>query len=246
MGASIKIAACQVQEIIDDVEASIACIEHYAAEATKKGADLVLFPECFLQGYLLEESRARESALNLHSQEFNGILKRLAYLEPVLVFGLIELDQGKLFNTAVVVDRGKLVGTYRKTHIHDGEKLFNAGTDYPVFNLKGVNYGLNICYDMNFPEAAKPLAQKGAKVMLGLAQNMLKLTSAEKWKELHNQIRAERVRETGMWLISSDVTGRRGDTHIGYGPTSAMNPKADLVQKVPLLQEGMIVVPVVV
>src|SRR4051812_14880537 len=99
MSTSVKIAACQVPEIMGDIEASVACIEQYAIEATKKGADLVLFPECFLQGYLLEDGQARDNALNLKSAEFKLILKRLAHLEPVLVFGLIEIDKGKLFNT---------------------------------------------------------------------------------------------------------------------------------------------------
>ena len=50
--------------------------------------------------------------------------------------------------------------------------------------------------------------------------------AAKHWKDLHNQIRAERVRETGMWLVSADVTGERDEHRIGYGPTSVINPRA--------------------
>jgi 5-aminopentanamidase len=73
------------------------------------------------------------------------------------------------------------------------------------------------------------------------AQNMMRRQAAEEWKHRHNQIRAERVRETGMWLVSADVTGERGDTHVGFGPTSVMDPSADVVAQVPLMETGMVI-----
>jgi hypothetical protein len=63
--------------------------------------------------------------------------------------------------------------------------------------------------------------------------------AAEAWKYRHSQIQAERVRETGMWLVSADVTGERGDTHIGYGPTSVTDPSAEIVARVPLMETGL-------
>jgi 5-aminopentanamidase len=42
-----------------------------------------------------------------------------------------------------------------------------------------------------------------------------------------------------MWLVSADVTGRRGDTHIACGPTSVMNPAAEVVAQVPPMQTGL-------
>jgi hypothetical protein len=44
-----------------------------------------------------------------------------------------------------------------------------------------------------------------------------------------------------MWLVSADVTGKRGYTHVGYGPTSVMNPSADVVARVPLMETGMVI-----
>lgn len=57
----------------------------------------------------------------------------------------------------------------------------------------------------------------------------------------------ELVRETGLWFISSDVTGIRpldknGVERIAYGPTLAMNTKAEVVAQVPLMVVGMITV----
>jgi predicted amidohydrolase len=122
-----------------------------------------------------------------------------------------------------------------------GERLFQAGDAYPTFQLNGVTYGINICYDTNFPEAAKAVAEQGSRVLLVPSQNMMTLQAAETWKCRHNAIRAERVSETGMWLVSADVTGARDDSHVAYGPTSVMNPEAEVVAQVPTMAVGMVV-----
>ena len=109
-----------------------------------------------------------------------------------------------------------------------------------MFELNGVTCGINICFDTNFADAAAPLAAHGARLMLGPSQNMMKRGAAEEWKLLHNRIRAERVRETGMWLVSADVTGARDELRVAYGPTSVMNPEAEVVAQVPLMATGMV------
>jgi apolipoprotein N-acyltransferase len=73
------------------------------------------------------------------------------------------------------------------------------------------------------------------------AQNMLRRPVAERCKDLHHSMRAERARETGMWLVSSDVTGVRGDSRIAYGPTSVISPRGEIVEQVPLMTTGMVV-----
>jgi predicted amidohydrolase len=115
----------------------------------------LLFPECFLQGYLVESEHLSRYALDFTTTAFRKILDRLSPIRPTLVFGVIEQCGAAYFNTAVVVRHGALEGFYRKTHLVPGERLFQAGDAYPTFSLNGVTYGINICYDTNFPEAAK-------------------------------------------------------------------------------------------
>lgn len=44
-----------------------------------------------------------------------------------------------------------------------------------------------------------------------------------------------------MWLVSADVTGERGDDHVGLGPTSVINPQGEVVAQAPLMATGMVV-----
>jgi predicted amidohydrolase len=246
MNNIVRIGACQTPEIIGDPTAALACLLRFAKEAEDKKVDLLLFPECFLTGYILSESFVSEYSYDFESPQFAAILRQLEDINPVLVFGVNEKKANKYYNSAVVVNRGEVFGVYRKTHLIDPNELFyTVGNEYPVFEIKGFTYGINICYDTQFPNAGKKIADQNAHLLLSPAQNMLKHETAEYWKNKHSELCAERVRETGLWFVRSDVTGIRpsgqyGVERIGYGPTLAMNPKAEIVAQVPLMTVGMI------
>jgi 5-aminopentanamidase len=234
---ALTIAACQTPEILGDVEAALAYM------SAPPDADVVLFPEAFLQGYLVEPDHVARHALDLNGSAFSAIRERLRQVRPALVFGMLERAGGSLFNSAVVVDRGELRGVYRKTHLTAAEaEIFMPGREFPVFNMHGICFGLNICYDTRFPDAALAVRAQGAQVLLVLAQNMMRHESALRWKDTHSTVRRIRAEETGMWLISADVTGERDPQRIGWGPTSVIDPGGRVVAQVPLDAPGTVTV----
>ena len=83
---------------------------------------------------------------------------RLPKTGPMIVIGMIEVEAGRLFNTAIAVDRGVVIGRYRKAHLLGGEQIFDAGSDSHVFDVASLRFGINICHDTNFPEAARKVA----------------------------------------------------------------------------------------
>ncbi|TCM51046.1 carbon-nitrogen hydrolase [Rhizobium sp. PP-F2F-G48] len=156
------------------------------------------------------------------------------------VFGLIEIESGRLFNTAAVVHRGTLIGRYRKTHLLRGEQCFDAGNDTRLFEVDGLRFGINICYDTNFPEAAEKVAALGASLIVCPANNMLKRKTAEEYKDLHNKARGDRCRQTGLWLASADVTGER-DGRVSLGPTAVLDPTGRVAAQLHLGEVGWLV-----
>jgi len=237
----MQVAVCQVPDTRKGINSSLEWIEKFTKEAEEKDVSLICFPECFLQGYLTQQVQARKYAINLRSKEFEKTLKQLAKYNPMIVFGMIEEEKKYLFNTAIVIKEGTLIGKYRKTHLLDGEKLFTAGSEYPVFEINDLKFGINICYDTQFPESTFNVVSQGASLILCPANNMMKYQTAEKYKYLHHKMRIERVTENKVWLLSADVTGER-DGRISYGPTSAINPEGKMVAQVPLMKTGMITV----
>jgi predicted amidohydrolase len=235
-----RIAAAQTVEFREDIEAALNCVADVAARAESEGASLLCFPEGFLQGYLTDETPARRNALDLTSSAFEAVLNRLPKTGPMIVIGLIEVEEGRLFNTAIVVDRGALIGRYRKVHLLSGEHIFDAGSDSHVFEVDGLHFGINICYDTNFPEAARKIADLGASLIVCPANNMHCRETANALKYVHNSVRGERCRETGLWLVSADVTGER-DGRISWGPTAVLNPAGEVVAQLPLEKAGLLV-----
>jgi predicted amidohydrolase len=238
--ATHRIAAAQTPEFRQDVEGALRHLADTSEQARAACASLVCFPEGFLQGYLTDEQPARAAAIDLGSSVFKGILSRLPENGPMLVFGLIEVDDGRLFNTAVVVHRRTLTGRYRKAHLLGREQCFDAGGTLAVFEVNGLRFGINICCDTNFTAAAQGVAALGASLVVCPANNMMPREAAERWKDRHNAIRAERCRETGLWLVSADVAGER-DGCVSWGPTAVITPAGGVAAQLPLGVPGLLV-----
>lgn len=215
----------------------LAKIKQYLQRACAEGVDIICFPEGYLNGYTRDETQARSIAINLASQDFAEVLAGLETFTACAIIGVIEIENDKLFNTAVVIKSGKLLGKYRKTHPQEG--IFEAGTEYPVFDIKGHKFGINICYDANFPDASQKLVAQGAEIVFFPLNNMLPTKTAEKWRYKHIENLVHRAREVGAWAVSSDVFAESDDS-IGYGCTAIVNPGGKIIEKAQDLQQAMI------
>lgn len=240
MRTTVRIAAAQTADVRDDIPAALAAAEVAAAEAEAAGARLLCFPEGYLQGYVVDGPTAGRLAIPLDGPVFADVIARLGRFALTVVLGVIERDGDRLYNTAAVLSGGRLFGRYRKRHLLPGETAFAPGTETPVFDTDSLCFGIAICFDSNFPEAARRVADQGATLLVCCANNMLPEAKAEAFRAVHNAARGERCRETGLWLISSDVTGRR-DGRVGWGPTAVLDPTGVVVAQLPLDAPGLLV-----
>ena len=223
----------------EDIEQSIKLMLSYAQKAEARAAQLVCFPECYLQGYVVSE-RSADLAIDLSSIGFQTILSQFKPLKPIIVFGLIEREGKNIFNTAAVIKKGQLLGRYRKHKLVGTENdFFKAGNDFPIFELEDIKFGINICYDLNFSDCARAVSEQGAQLLVCPSNNMMRFETAEKWKGKHNLSRAERAKETKLHLVSADVTGKHKNK-VSYGPTAVINPQGKVITQVPLMTEGLI------
>ncbi len=237
---SIRVAAAQTVEYREDVDGALSHAIQLSRQAEAEGARLLCFPEGYLQGYMIDEVSARRVALDVSSSRFKNVLQRFPKDGPTIVMGFIEVSMGRLFNSAMVIEGATAVGFYRKMHLLPEESSFSAGMDTPVFSADGLKFGINICYDTNFPVAAQRVADRGAVLVVCPANNMMRRNRAETFRDAHNSIRRDRCRETGLWLLSADVTGERDD-RVSWGPTAVLNPQGEVVKQLPLGEPGLLV-----
>lgn len=224
------VAGFQLGEFQDDTATAVAVIRECARKAAANGVRVACFPEGFLNGYTRELASARARAIDLCSPRFSTVVTDLSRCSPVLVFGVIEVHQGRLFNTAVLLDRGAVIGIYRKRH--PNETCFAAGCELPIFEAAGIRFAVGICADARDIDDGDRLAVEKVDAVFYLLNNLLPSDTASRWRERHIEVLQARAQQTGAWVVSSDVIGTRG-AHIAYGCTAAVAPDQIVHQRVP-------------
>lgn len=147
-------------------------------EAKAGSADIALFPEMWSSGYVFPHNREwlEQNDVSLDSQYVTRFSEIAAELDMAVAITLLERHEPKPRNTVCLFDRhGKLVYRYAKVHIcdfgeDDDEGVLDAGDDFFVGELDTkegtISVGSMICYDREFPEAARILMLKGAELIL--------------------------------------------------------------------------------
>ncbi|MFW9784710.1 MAG: nitrilase-related carbon-nitrogen hydrolase, partial [Candidatus Heimdallarchaeota archaeon] len=82
--------------------------------------------------------------------------------------GFVERKEKNLYNSAIIVLKSGVIGSYRKLHLYYKEKLWFSPGDKPMklYNAKGAKIGIMICFDWIFPETARTLALLGADLIV--------------------------------------------------------------------------------
>ncbi|WP_307429343.1 nitrilase-related carbon-nitrogen hydrolase [Pseudarthrobacter defluvii] len=172
------LSVLQANAAVLDVEANLLTVDRAARRAAQAGADLLLTPELFPVGYAPLRLRGELDPANL--PVIRGQLADIARRNGIaLVYSLPSVaDSGTGVFTqgagwhiaATLVDAtGAELLTYAKVHLFGGEerKAFVAAAEPPaVVPFKGVRTSLLICYDIEFPEAARAAAARGAELLL--------------------------------------------------------------------------------
>lgn len=236
----MRVAAAQTPEFRDNVEAATLWAVKVANQSAAEGVRLLVFPEGYLQGYFTTEPDVRRVAIELGSAQMQELAQRLYCPGLAIVIGMIEADKGRMFNTAAVLADGKVIGRYRKAHLLPGEAAFTAGTETSVFEFDGSHFGVNICFDTNFPGPAEDVKDAGGMLLVCPCNNSMPCDRAAIWKDRHNAVRSERCRETGLWLLSADVTGER-DGRAAWGPTAMLDPQGAVAAQLPLDAPGLLI-----
>ena len=168
-GFEVRVACRQLAPAVGDPEGNRRVTREAVGEAVAAGARLVVLPELATSGYVFESAdEARSCAEPPGGPSLQAWAEEAARGDAVVVGGFCELgEDGRLYNSAAVVDGDGLVAVYRKIHLWDREKLFfEPGRECaPVVETRVGRIGVGICYDLNFPEVARGLALAGADIV---------------------------------------------------------------------------------
>lgn len=182
----LKVALIQYDRKNPDVSENTETGLKLVREAKEGGADLVLFPECFLTSYSCPKAMEKLPPLQELEQdpEFQDWCERALTeeSEPIIKFRKLaaELAVGIVItsftkgvkrpqNSAYLIDReGRIALKYSKVHTcdFDWEQYLESGDRFSVCEFDGIRIGIMICYDREYPESARELALQGAELIL--------------------------------------------------------------------------------
>lgn len=133
-----------------------------------------------------------------------------------------DLPEGMFYNTAVVFNpKGELIGKYRKmAPWRPAEVAAEPGREYLVFDIpeKDTKVGVQICYDLNFPEISRNETLMGAEILVKLTMDPQELYNLNKY------VHYTRALENQAYLVSTNGTGFFGSSHL-YGNSMIISPE---------------------
>lgn len=165
----MKIAGVQMNVVLGRPDVNLGRMLELLEETTSEGARLTIFPECCVSGYCCESlSEGRELAEPIPGSATRQFEAACRNADSYVIFGMLERDGERVFNAAVLVGPDGVIGSYRKVHLpYLGVDMHTTPGDRPfaVHEAGGVRIGMNICYDIAFPEAARSLSLLGADLI---------------------------------------------------------------------------------
>jgi predicted amidohydrolase len=156
-----------------DLESNFEIFKQAVLKAAASEADLLITPECWLDGYASADpessvTRLVEISQHLENSSYLGAVSRLARDQGLWIcFGFTSLEDGKPHNAAGLWNaEGRRVGIYRKTHLQKHDLQYAPGNGFPVYESPWGRLGILICADRRWPESTRVLRLKGARLIL--------------------------------------------------------------------------------
>jgi predicted amidohydrolase len=232
MGRTIKVAAAQTGPVLtEDMAPGIEVACRMVKDAANQGVEVICFSELFLTPFFPNQLRQdyEHFFVTLPSPITEPLFDTARRAGVGMIFPYGEKAGQYFYNSAAVFDRsGRHVGTYRKIHIPailpsktkggtgSYEKFyFTPGDALPIFEMDGVRFGIQICYDRKYPEGSRSLALQGAEIIfmpICAATYGESVLRGNTW-ELPLQCRAY---ENGVFVVAVNRAGdEEGRRHIG-------------------------------
>ena len=222
--ARVRVAACQINTVVGDLEGNAARILEALAAAESGGADLAVFPELTITGYPPEDLLSRPAFVEDTKRVFERVAAATGPCAAVI--GYVDTDPvGRLVNSAAVCSNGRVAGRYDKRllpnyGVFDEQRWFAAGEGVAgAYVVAGVPVGVTICEDMWF--GAGPMADQarnGARLLVNL--NASPYSQGRRQERL--DVLAARTEETGCPIVYVNQVGGQ-DELVFDGASLAMS-----------------------
>jgi len=241
MKEKIKLALAQITCKRENKERNFQKIESLTIKAKEQGADLAIFPELSLSGYVVRD-QFYELAETIPGPTVEKVEKLTKKTGIHVIFGMPELSektQATIFNTAVLVGPKGLIGKYRKmylpTHsVFEEKRYFRPGYQTATFQTDLGKIGLCICYDIFFPEVLRLARLKGAQLIVCIS------ASPAVRRSYFETLTCARAIENTAYLAYVNLAGVQDGLQF-WGGSRLVSPSGDILVKAKYDEEDFVI-----
>lgn len=234
----LRIALAQLNALVGDIDGNVARAKDAWRQARDAGADLIVFPELYVNGYPPEDlvlkpafaAASRRATEQLAAETADG---------PGIIIGAVWPEDGKLYNAAAYLDGGQVRGVRYKVDlpnygVFDEKRVFEPGPLPGPIDFRGVRIGVPVCEDIWTDEVTECLAECGAELLI------VPNGSPFNWSKMDERlnIAVARVKETELPLAYVNRIGGQ-DELVFDGASFVLNADASLAVQVPDWREAV-------
>lgn len=225
-----RVAACTVPVRLADPQHNLEQIVALASHCAKEGAALAVFPEMCLSGYAIDDLRQQDALLDGVVRALMSLADRSSDWSSLVVVGAPLVQRGRLFNCAVVLHRGKVLGVVPKTYLPNYREFYDSrhfisgagifqetirlggqtvpfGTDllFEADDLPDFTLGIEICEDLWVPSPpSTAMAMAGATVIGNPSASTITIGKSE---DRHLLCRAQSQRALCAYVYAAAGAG---------------------------------------
>ena len=240
MTDALTILLAQQNPTVGDVAGNADLLREARAKAAPSGADLVVSSELFLSGYPPEDLVLRPAFIDRVEAAIDALAAETGDGGPGVVLGAPSRDDGKLYNTAFLIDGGKVAARRHKHALpnygpFDEKRVFDAGAPPGPADFRGVRLGLVICEDMWTPGVSEHLVGAGAEILLVINGSPFDIGK----RDQRDTLARARVAETGRPLVYVNQVGGQ-DELVFDGASFVVNADGSDAIGLPFWREALV------
>ena len=238
----INVALAQISCKVGDKEHNLDVMKSNIKQAKNQGANLVVFPELALTGYVCRDI-LYELAEPVPKGKSIRRLEEVAKNEDIhVVFGALERSEkahATLYNTAVLLGPNGFIGKYQKMHlpthsVFEEKRYFRLGYQTPVFETEIGKLGLIICYDVFFPEITRLLRLKGSQLIICIS------ASPGVRRKFFETLTVARAIENTAFLVYVNLVGVENGLQF-WGGSRIVAPTGKIVSQAKYDEEDLVI-----
>ena len=241
MDTDIRVSLAVLSSRIGQTDDNLSRTVRWVKASHSAGSRIICFPEAGITGYS-NRAEIRRVAEPVPGPFTDALCRTAGQYDMVILAGMVEdAGGGVVYASHLVIKPDRTIGLYRKLHIPPQEKpVISPGEDIPLFEVDGMRFGIQLCYDAHFPGLAGKMAERGADAIF-IPHASPRASSKEKLASWMRHLPA-RAYDNSIYILACNPAGSNGSGLHFSGLSVVIGPSGRVLKKDISGRQGLLTV----